>query len=483
MIDDEDIILNNIPQTIDWNSYGLELVATFNDAELALNYIDSHPVDGIFTDIQMPVISGLELAQHVYQNYPNIVVFIISAYSNFEYAQEAMNYNVLGYLLKPLNFKNLSDACTKMKEKIDNIYKSNAIYYLNTSQCPNKLQKLISDYANKKQINLLADISKSFEEYNYNTDTLQFPCGIISVTIIDLVEYLTDTWTHGKENLFVALNRLMVCNNLYIFPLYQSFDKIELLLLSKTTSFQEFQTNINEFKNTYTADCFENLNIVISIDLLAIYKSLSTLCSSTNSNNYGFQKILSYIVSGNGALAIATFDDMLSICTEDILPDLNSFLNIELTNQIGLENLNKSNIYPETKSAFALNYSYDETLSIINNASIYFKTIKTNISSIHTAKQYIDEHYSENISLAFLSELVYMSISQFTRTFKKEFNISFLNYLNKVRIKQACNLLISTQTSSNTICGMVGYTSYSYFSKKFKQYTGQTIAEYRNTHK
>ena len=172
MIDDEDIVLNTLPQAIDWNSYGLELIATFNDAEMALNYIDSHPVDGIFTDIQMPIISGLELSRYVHQNHPNIVIFIISAYSNFEYAREAMNYDVAGYLLKPLNFKNLSDACTKMKNKIDNIHKSNTVYYLNTSQCPYKLQKLISDYVNKKQTNLLADISEFFKEYNYSTDTV-----------------------------------------------------------------------------------------------------------------------------------------------------------------------------------------------------------------------------------------------------------------------------------------------------------------------
>ena len=174
---------------------------------------------------------------------------------------------------------------------------------------------------------------------------------------------------------------------------------------------------------------------------------------------------------------------MLDLCTYDILPDLNNFLASELINQIGLKNLNRTNIYPEPKLTFNPNYSYNETLSIINKASLYFKNIKTNTTSIHTAKQYIDEHYSENISLAFLSELTYMSISQFTRTFKKEFNISFLNYLNKVRIKQACRLLLSTQTPPNNICGMVGYTSYSYFSKKFKQHTGQTIAEYRRTYK
>jgi len=218
-----------------------------------------------------------------------------------------------------------------------------------------------------------------------------------------LLEYLSDTWTHGKENLFVTLNQLMVCDNLCSFPLYQSFDKIELLILSKTLSLQEFQININKFKNNYTMNCFETLNIVISIDTLAIYKSLSILNTSTNSNNYGFQKILNYIITGSEDLAVASFNDMIGICTHDILPDLNSFLATELVNQIGLKNLNRSNIYPDPNSTFNPNHSYDETLSIINNASLYFKTIKTNLSSIHTAKQYIDEHYSENISLTFLS--------------------------------------------------------------------------------
>ena len=476
MIDDEDIVLNTLPQAIDWNSYGLELTATFNDAQAALDYIDTHIVDGILTDIQMPVITGLELARRVHKNHPNIVIFIISAYSNFEYAQEAMNYDVAGYVLKPLNFKNLSDTCVKLKEKIDAVYNTNTVYYLNTAQCPDKMQNLISDFINKKRNSLLPDIAQAFKGYDYVCDTESFPCAIISATIIDLPEYLSDTWTHGKENLFIALNQLMICNDLYIFPLSQSFDYFELLILSKTTDMKDFRKTINEFKNNYTTNCFENLNIILSIDILSIYNSLDSVNNTVNANNYGFQKIFNYIKAGNEASATDTFNDMLNICKDNILPDLNNFLITELTNQIGTENLSNIIVYAEQDS-------YNDTLSLINNSAMYFKNTNTNSKTIYTAKKYIDEHYSENISLAFLSELVYMSISQFTRTFKKEFDISFLNYLNEVRIKQACTLLISTDTPSNTICGMVGYTSYSYFSKKFKQYTGLTVVEYRSKYK
>ncbi len=89
----------------------VKLVATFTEAGPALKYVEQHPVDLLFLDINMPAISGIDFYKKVSKN---TMVIFTTAYS--EFAVEGFNLNAVDYLLKPFDFKRFQQAVDKIKE-------------------------------------------------------------------------------------------------------------------------------------------------------------------------------------------------------------------------------------------------------------------------------------------------------------------------------------------------------------------------------
>lgn len=100
LVDDEPNILYGLRDSIPWSEMGYEIVGAFSDGMDALTYIENHPVDVVLTDIKMKRLSGIELAECVYNRWPQIIIVFFSAYNEFEYARKALRYNVAGYMLK-----------------------------------------------------------------------------------------------------------------------------------------------------------------------------------------------------------------------------------------------------------------------------------------------------------------------------------------------------------------------------------------------
>lgn len=94
-------------------------------------------------------------------------------------------------------------------------------------------------------------------------------------------------------------------------------------------------------------------------------------------------------------------------------------------------------------------------------------------------KNYIDSHYSQNITLDFLSDLTYMNKFHLVHTFTKQIGISPINYVINKRIQEAKNLLSTTGYSIRDIASIVGFSSSSYFSQMFKKVTGVSPKNYR----
>lgn len=463
MIDDEEVALKSISKAVEWEQYGLELTAVFSDPSMAMKYIYTHHVDGIFTDIKMPNMTGLEISKKVKSDFPDVAVFFISAYSEFEYAREAIDNGVEGYILKPINFKKLVDACCKMREILD---KRNGSDWLSFEDGKSEeIQNLVSDYINRK-IDNINQIEQCLKREKYDVDINTCPCAKISISVMDLLEYLSETWTHGKEKLYVALRQLMESSTLYLIPYLTYFDCMEFLVLSKTSDHEEFVKNLNDFKYIFTANCFENLNLEVLVITIKIYNSLKDINKKSPYIRCECQSIYSYIESGNEEIANNMLKSFVRTNTEDELLELSKFLTLEFSNETGHE------VHCDDISETGLQ-------ALIKEMSRYFRTHGNITKSICNAKEYIDNHYSEHLTLDDVAAKSYLSVSQFTRLFKKEYGVSFINYLNKVRIEKACELLKNTDYSANLICGMVGYISYSYFVKKFVQSNGCSPTEYR----
>lgn len=96
-----------------------------------------------------------------------------------------------------------------------------------------------------------------------------------------------------------------------------------------------------------------------------------------------------------------------------------------------------------------------------------------------TIRQYIEQHYKENITLDSLSELVHTSKYHIIHVFNEEYGTSPIKYLIKKRIEESCRLLETTDYSLSSISHMLGFSSPSYFSQAFKKELKCSPLEYR----
>ena len=98
--DDENYMLEAMENLIDWKKMECQLVYKAKNGQELLEQINKNCPDIIITDIKMPLLSGIEIAKYVYENHIRAKVIILSAYADFQYAQEAIKYDVCGYIIK-----------------------------------------------------------------------------------------------------------------------------------------------------------------------------------------------------------------------------------------------------------------------------------------------------------------------------------------------------------------------------------------------
>ncbi len=117
--DDEDELREAVCSMIPWETLGFSLVGEANNGLDALELVEKREPDLLLTDIRMPFISGIELARQVREIRPAMNIAFLSGYDDFEYAKQAIQYNIISYMLKPLTMEGLAQELTRIHEKID----------------------------------------------------------------------------------------------------------------------------------------------------------------------------------------------------------------------------------------------------------------------------------------------------------------------------------------------------------------------------
>lgn len=102
LVDDENHILEYLKHLIRWSDFGYDTVLTATSGQAASQLLQAEKPALLITDIRMPEVSGLDLARLVTTNKLATQVVILSGYSEFDYAQQALRYGVVDYLLKPV---------------------------------------------------------------------------------------------------------------------------------------------------------------------------------------------------------------------------------------------------------------------------------------------------------------------------------------------------------------------------------------------
>ena len=119
LVDDEAIIREGIRTMVDWEALDIVLTASCANAFAALDSMTDDMPDILMTDVRMPGMSGLELTERALQLHPQLQTLILSGYSEFDYARQAMKWGVKEYMLKPCSREEMEEALTRTCRLID----------------------------------------------------------------------------------------------------------------------------------------------------------------------------------------------------------------------------------------------------------------------------------------------------------------------------------------------------------------------------
>lgn len=118
IVDDEQFIRERVAKQMPWNSLGFEVAGIAESGEKACEWMKHNRPHVMLTDIRMAGMDGLELIGRIRRDYPDVKTTIMSVYDDFKYAQEAMRFNVKGYLLKPVICSEFSEMFVRIANEL-----------------------------------------------------------------------------------------------------------------------------------------------------------------------------------------------------------------------------------------------------------------------------------------------------------------------------------------------------------------------------
>ena len=124
IVDDEPIIRIGMEKMLDWKALGFEIVCMAQNGKQALEQLQVEQVDLIITDIEMPIMNGLEFIKEVRddelrENFSSKEIIVLTAYDDFEYARTAIKYGIGEYILKPVDIEELTRTLTAVRTRLE----------------------------------------------------------------------------------------------------------------------------------------------------------------------------------------------------------------------------------------------------------------------------------------------------------------------------------------------------------------------------
>lgn len=510
IVDDEPLMRTYLTQSIPAFSTLFDVSAAAKDGLEAVELLKEIPVDVVITDIKMPEMDGLSLAKHIHENYPGITVIIISGFSDFEYAQKAIRYNVKDYLLKPLVDKTLIDLLDTLAARFERERGTARFRMTGTGAKRDPLRhRLLCAFLEgdaERAYRLYAEQQKTGAafmrpfaciakfQYLYSAsapsaltlhlllDELCPSFGWIALCEKDgSVCLLADA--HSEMELESELERLYHtllregaksihepidcrCGKIVTdpFQLSASCDSLKETLLLPLANAQApfFYSRISQHRHTLN-------NIEKSRDHL-----VRDLLESAQGHWYADLKSLCL------AFDVPLTGECLWHCVAYILAALSAgetYTEDARHSLEGLAVLCKNAVRPFSPDGFA-----DALLAWLR--LLFGQPGQDSRLSpvILQAKEYIARNYQSNISLSDVAEHCSVSSSYLSDLFHKQLGISYLKYITGMRMEQAAKLLKShPDMRIFEVAAQTGFLSDKHFISVFKKHYGVSPAMYQKS--
>lgn len=476
IVDDEQKTVNMLSHSIDWQSYGFTVSKTFCDAASAYDYVVSDTVDLVICDIYMPVMSGIDFLKQLSELANPPLFIVLSAFREFEYAQEALRHGAFDYITKPVTEEKFSVALSRAKATLD---KSGAQPERNLSVKHMLVERVLS-----KTLYDQSTIKSMLAKSDLQLSAAQAPAVIIRASVADFQKYCEDNaeiyspqqFQNSIYNLFEMVHPNVVVYN-------YSYNFIYFAVIAPSCNYGEFITLIKEKLDEISNTALEILNTEFVFDVYNIMADVFGLCGDT----------LELTANSTAAIADAIINKKHSslneLCFSFIKkhsnsPEVNRFmyfvLLLLLDTKLGISfeifnTQNELSCNNTEKLSRSITKLID--LCVIKSSDA---EVKESSHIVEKAQKFIQDNFKENIKMTIIAKEVHVSVSYLSRLFKQETGQSIVHYIKNIRLKYAKELLLTTEDSIESIAFNSGYRSRNLFNSDFKEKYGHSPRSFKN---
>lgn len=536
IVDDEEPARETMKYLIDWESTSYEIAGFAKNGSEALDAYRELKPHLVITDIQMPVMDGLEFIRSVRAQDRSQKFVILSCHENFRYAKEAIKQGVSDYLLKDLlTPQDLYSLLEKVKYELQEEARPETFSYeprsfpasnesLHREERKNTIlqdivfgnldEKTLKEYTseydlelNSKHHVLLCIVIDDYMKFKENYDRTQQKR--IKYELVRLIKDTLDKLGGGEcfydeKGIFVAIAGIDNSNSeLYFLSACHAIaNRIHLIIqktnnISVTISVSNYFSSLKDINMRYN----EALEIVKYRMFLGKGKTImynikfvKTTGNNPDKLNKKIDEIMACLEKGD----IKTAKDSLrSVYSEELSGFMQfnylKYLNSHIISIIGNFCKSKGISFIKVFNCDYLPMEKLEEFETIDEILAWLCETVEKISRAHTydpgatyskhvldSIKFIKQNYGSKMGLSQISKELNINKAYLCRIFKYETGENLTEYLNRVRIEQAKLLLSTTNHKMYEIAEMVGFSNNQHFNNSFKKVTGQSPLMFRN---
>ena len=517
LVEDEIVTREGIRDNVDWKTAGFEFCGEAPDGEIALPLIEAAKPDLLITDIKMPFMDGLQLSKIIREHMPWVKVIVLSGHDEFNFAQAAIKLGVTEYLLKPVSVKDLQAVLQRMSETLDRERKEREELKRLREQADGSLLMQREKFLLRLAMGGVSS-AEAIEHSQLFGLNLIASCYLVLLIQVELTQLSAPFDYHD----FQRVERIIAAlagSNRDVFLAQKDME--EFVLLIKGESHEQLNQEAAFLAGLIQDEVEKQTPCTLNIGLGSPQQRLGDI-------HYSFAEALAKIrhIAGDSLpLASGEAVDLIESIKLD-QTDLEHFLKSSAAQDFDLffaaslqstalaaltSPLVKHYIFVDillTAARFISDQGGEvdqilpeirqmdkvlvrvktidqikEELRMIFTNTLAFRDSRVNHQHsriAHRATAYIDKNFCDpDLSLNQVAMEVNLSPSHFSVTFSQEMGETYRDYLTRVRIEHAKELLRTTDLLCSDIADQCGYNDPHYFSYIFKKNTGVSPQRFR----
>lgn len=510
IVDDEKLTREGLISSIDWKNLGISSVTQADDGVNGCDIATSFHPDIILSDVRMPRMNGIEMAERLQNINPFLSVIFMSGYSDKEYLKAAIRLKAVSYVEKPIDLEEIKEAVAEAACRVVELKKAASSHALSLSHSRSMLALALASASGENILPDEAGLDFPFpidEKTPFFTFFIQFYQGVhmqneLNEKIAPLVGRLL-SGQHLKE-IHAIKQETLIFFHVWGFSAYDDRRKewlgnmiMHSLIHLNLRCHLVFGKNVKGARQIYDSyysavvelqNCFftkENTCRVYQNMDSRSFPELGSLDINEKLSDALFQKdavlaeklvcdVFDLLLSRHNALPnqIRDFYYKLFSTVEEAYVSLHIYHD-------GREE-GEGSLWEMISGCSSIYTLHDLLLEKLH---LFFKHAESNAesnSSVYLIKKFVAEHYmEETLSIKAISEYVFLSTSYLCTLFKNETGWTLNQYITDFRIEKAKKLLQDARYRIADISAQVGYSDGNYFGKIFKKSVGMSPSEYR----